>query len=61
MQTIISSWELVSRSAKGLGPYLMLEILMPGGTLLCISFSSSISATGVLIQMFYCHRKANPA
>ena len=36
MQTIISSWELVSRSAKGLGPYLMLEILMPGGTLLAL-------------------------
>ena len=36
MQAIISSWELVSRSAKGLGPYLMLEILMPGGTLLAL-------------------------
>jgi hypothetical protein len=36
MQTIISGWELVSRSAKGLGPYLMLEILMPGGTLLAL-------------------------
>ena len=36
MQTVISSWELVSRSAKGLGPYLMLEILMPGGTLLAL-------------------------
>ena len=36
MQTIISRWEWVSRSAKGLGPYLMLEILMPGGTLLAL-------------------------
>ena len=36
MQTIISSWEWVSRSTKGLGPYLMLEILMPGGTLLAL-------------------------
>ena len=36
MQTVISSWALVSRSAKGLGPYLMLEILMPGGTLLAL-------------------------
>ena len=36
MQTIISTWEWVSRSAKGLGPYLMLEILLPGGTLLAL-------------------------
>ncbi len=36
MQTVISSLEMLRRSGKKLGPYLMLEILLPGGTLLAM-------------------------
>jgi hypothetical protein len=36
MQTIMRSWELLRRFGQELGPYLMLEILLPGGTLLAL-------------------------
>jgi hypothetical protein len=34
MQTVLVSLELLRRGGRNLGPYLLLEILMPGGTLL---------------------------
>ena len=36
MQRIISSLEMLRRWVQKLGPYLILEILMPGGTLLAL-------------------------
>jgi len=36
MQIVISSLGLVRRFGQKLGPYLILEILMPGGTLLAL-------------------------
>ena len=33
MQRIIEVWSVVRQSAKKFGPYLMLELLLPGGTL----------------------------
>jgi len=36
MQMVISSLEMLRRWVQKLGPYLILEILMPGGTLLAL-------------------------
>ena len=36
MQIVISSLGMLRRFGQKLGPYLMLEILMPGGTLLAL-------------------------
>ena len=36
METVMASLESLRRLAQKLGPYLMLEILMPGGTLLAL-------------------------
>jgi hypothetical protein len=38
MQVINRNWESLRRFAKQLGPYLMLEILLPGGTLFALLF-----------------------
>ena len=36
MQRVISSLEILRRIGQNWGPYLMLEILLPGGTLLAL-------------------------
>jgi hypothetical protein len=36
MQIVMSRIEMLRRSGQTLGPYLMLEILLPGGTLLAL-------------------------
>ena len=36
MEMVISSLEMLRRWGRKLGPYLILEILMPGGTLLAL-------------------------
>lgn len=36
MQMVISALEMLRRWGQKLGPYLILEILMPGGTLLAL-------------------------
>ena len=36
MQVVMSALEVLRRWAQTLGPYLMLEILLPGGTLLAL-------------------------
>jgi hypothetical protein len=36
MQSVTCWWARVRRAGQKLGPYLMLEILMPGGTLLAL-------------------------
>ena len=36
MQTVIRSLEMLRGLARKLGPYLMLEILLPGGTLFAL-------------------------
>jgi hypothetical protein len=33
MQRIAQGWSIVRQAAKKFGPYLMLELLLPGGTL----------------------------
>ena len=38
MQVLINSWVSLRRFAKQLGPYVMLEILLPGGTLFALLF-----------------------
>jgi len=38
MQMVMSSLEMLRRFGKRLGPYLMLEILLPGGTLFALLF-----------------------
>ena len=37
MQTILNSLLFVRRWAQALGPYLLLELLLPGGTLLALT------------------------
>jgi hypothetical protein len=37
MQTIINSLLFLRRWAQALGPYLLLELLLPGGTLLALT------------------------
>jgi hypothetical protein len=37
MQTIINSLLFLRRWAQALGPYLLLELLLPGGTLLAVT------------------------
>ena len=34
MENVVSSWELLCQQAKRFGPYLLVEAVMPGGTLL---------------------------
>lgn len=36
MQTLIHGWQVLRRLMKQAGPYLLLELLLPGGTLLTI-------------------------
>ena len=36
MQAVVGSLEMLRRLGRKLGPYLMLEILLPGGTLLAL-------------------------
>jgi hypothetical protein len=36
MQAVVGSLEMLRRVGRKLGPYLMLEILLPGGTLLAL-------------------------
>ena len=36
MQTVMIHWERLRRFGQKLGPYLMLEVLLPGGTLLAL-------------------------
>lgn len=36
MQTVLSSLGILRRFGQSVGPYLMLEILLPGGTLLAL-------------------------
>ena len=33
MEIVVSSWEVLRRQAQRFGPYLLLEAVMPGGTL----------------------------
>jgi len=33
MQRILEAWPIVRQAGKKFGPYLMLELLLPGGTL----------------------------
>ena len=47
MQTVLSSAGILRRLGQNLGPYLMLEILLPGGTLLAF------------LLFLYRHRKLN--
>lgn len=48
MQTLTSYVRILRRCAEKLGPYLLLEILLPGGTLLA------------LLLLLYRRRKLNP-
>jgi hypothetical protein len=36
MQIVLNGLEILRRAGRKLGPYLLLEILMPGGTLLAL-------------------------
>lgn len=38
MQMVMSTLEMLRRVGKKLGPYLMLELLLPGGTLVALLF-----------------------
>ncbi len=37
MEIVIAIIEIVRRLARGLGPYLLVEILLPGGSLLAVA------------------------
>ena len=37
MRAIINGWAILRRAIVELGPYLMLELLLPGGTLLALT------------------------
>lgn len=36
MQVVMTGWELLRRFGQKAGPYLLLEILLPGGTLFAL-------------------------
>jgi len=36
MQLINADWQLLRRAAKAFGPYMLLELLLPGGTLFAL-------------------------
>jgi len=36
MQIINPGWQLLRRAAKAVGPYMLLELLLPGGTLFAL-------------------------
>ena len=36
MQNVLNGWGMLRRLGRKAGPYLMLEIFMPGGTLLAL-------------------------
>ena len=36
MEIVVSSWEVLRGLAKKFGPYLLVEAVMPGGTLLAL-------------------------
>ena len=36
MEIVVSGWEVLRRQAKRFGPYLLVEAVMPGGTLLAL-------------------------
>jgi hypothetical protein len=36
MEIVVSSWEILRRLAQRFGPYLLVEAVMPGGTLLAL-------------------------
>ncbi len=36
MEIVVSNWEVLRRLAQRLGPYLLIEAAMPGGTLLAL-------------------------
>jgi hypothetical protein len=36
MEIVVSSWEVLCRLAQRVGPYLLVEAVMPGGTLLAL-------------------------
>ena len=36
MEIVVSNWEVVLRLAQKFGPYLLVEAVMPGGTLLAL-------------------------
>ena len=37
MEFIIAIFEIVRRLARGMGPYLLVEILLPGGSLIALA------------------------
>jgi len=37
VEHIVSAWNVLRRSGRRFGPYLLLEMLMPGGTLMAIA------------------------
>ncbi len=37
METVIAIFEIVRRLARDMGPYLLVEILLPGGSLLALA------------------------
>lgn len=36
MQSVLNGWRVLRRSGRKVAPYLMLEIFLPGGTLLAL-------------------------
>ena len=36
MKHVVSSWQVLCRQAQRLGPYLLVEAVMPGGSLLAL-------------------------
>ena len=36
MENFVSSWQVLRRQAQRFGPYLLVEAVMPGGTLLAL-------------------------
>ena len=36
MNNVVNSWEVLRRQAQRFGPYLLLEAVMPGGTLFAL-------------------------
>jgi hypothetical protein len=36
MKIVVGSWEILRRLARRVGPYFLVEVVMPGGTLLAL-------------------------
>jgi hypothetical protein len=61
METVIRSWWMLRALAQKAGPYLILEILLPGGTLFALIlflYRNRLSSSGVQTALLPASRTA---